>query len=87
MSNKPTPCFEPSCTEYKIKYDNCFNKWYSEVFLNKKAEGGNDICTEEWKLYKSCIDKALENKPAIKKSIEKARLENPFEQESTQGKE
>lgn len=35
--SKTTPCFEPKCNEYKQKYDQCFNKWYSEVFLNTSS--------------------------------------------------
>lgn len=41
------------CTDSKRKYDTCFNKWFSERFLN----GHTDLhqCDELYKTYQDCL--------------------------------
>ncbi|KAL6947110.1 hypothetical protein ACO0QE_001979 [Hanseniaspora vineae] len=89
--SKTTPCFEPKCNEYKQKYDQCFNKWYSEVFLstssnksttNSQSNVGSTnknekICEFEWNKYHTCLMNSLNNSnnSALKASIEKTQKE------------
>lgn len=42
----------PNCTELKQKYDNCFNKWYSEKFLKGDT---TPECEELFKDYRACV--------------------------------
>ncbi|OQV24579.1 hypothetical protein BV898_01639 [Hypsibius exemplaris] len=48
------------CTDAKRKYDSCFNKWFSERFLN----GHTDLqqCDELFKTYQECLKKGLVDK-------------------------
>ncbi|KAI8977145.1 hypothetical protein BDF20DRAFT_873251 [Mycotypha africana] len=41
-----------NCTELKKKYDNCFNKWYSEKFLKGDT---TPECEELFKDYRACV--------------------------------
>lgn len=41
-----------NCTELKQKYDNCFNKWYSEKFLKGDT---TPECEELFKDYRACV--------------------------------
>ena len=44
------------CTPLKHKYDDCFNKWYSEQFLNGNWTTPNgQPCAELFAEYKSCV--------------------------------
>lgn len=42
----------PNCTELKQKYDNCFNKWYSEKFLKGDT---TPECEDLFKDYRACV--------------------------------
>lgn len=68
--------FAPECTDAKKAYDNCFNEWYSEKFL--KAKSVTNECEETWRIYESCIYKALDKK-GIKTMLAEARKDAPFE--------
>lgn len=41
-----------NCTELKQKYDNCFNKWYSEKFLKGDT---TPECEDLFKDYRACV--------------------------------
>ncbi|KAI8326345.1 UPF0203-domain-containing protein [Martensiomyces pterosporus] len=51
------------CTPLKQDYDACFNKWYSEKFIN--GEKTND-CAEVFKKYQDCLKKVLKEKGLTK---------------------
>ncbi|KAJ1966399.1 Mitochondrial distribution and morphology protein 35 [Dipsacomyces acuminosporus] len=57
------------CTPLKHEYDACFNKWYSEQFLN--GEKTND-CAEAFKKYQECLKKVIKEK-GLAKMISDAR--------------
>ncbi|KAI9480578.1 MAG: hypothetical protein EXX96DRAFT_185893 [Benjaminiella poitrasii] len=64
----------PNCTELKQKYDNCFNKWYSEKFL--KGDTTSE-CEDLFKDYRACVMKTLKEK-GIDKLLDDSRKEAPF---------
>lgn len=41
------------CTELKIKYDDCFNSWFSERFL--KGDHDDSVCAGIFKVYTECV--------------------------------
>ena len=43
-----------ACTELKLKYEDCFNKWYSQKFL-KGDLADNSPCQDLFDEYKACI--------------------------------
>ncbi|PVH14619.1 mitochondrial distribution and morphology protein 35 [Candidozyma duobushaemuli] len=65
----------PECTDAKTKYDDCFNKWYTEKFLQGKSL--HNECTELWDEYITCVNTALA-KHKIKPMLDKAREDQPF---------
>lgn len=67
--------FAPECTPAKQKYDECFNKWYSEKFLQSKSL--HNECTDLWEDYITCVNAALA-KHEIKPMLDKAREDQPF---------
>lgn len=58
------------CTPLKQEYDACFNKWYTEKFLQGKPQT-ND-CAEVFKKYQACVKQVLEEK-GLTKMISDAR--------------
>lgn len=70
--------FAPECTDAKTKYDDCFNKWYTEKFL--KGQSIENECTEFWDTYITCINANLATR-GIKQSLDKAREDQPFTSE------
>ncbi|KAI8370895.1 mitochondrial distribution/morphology family 35/apoptosis [Choanephora cucurbitarum] len=64
----------PNCTELKQKYDNCFNKWYSEKFLKGDT---TPECEDLFKDYRACVMSALKEK-GIDKLLDDSRKEAPF---------
>ncbi|KAJ2002692.1 Mitochondrial distribution and morphology protein 35 [Coemansia thaxteri] len=60
---------DEACTKFKHEYDSCFNKWYSDKFLNGKE---SDDCTKLFKRYQHCLLKALD-KQGLAKMIADAR--------------
>lgn len=75
MGNTMSVSFAPECTEAKTKYDDCFNKWYSEKFLQGKSL--NNECTDLWDSYITCVNTALASHK-IKPMLDKAREDQPF---------
>ncbi|CEI96240.1 Mitochondrial distribution and morphology protein 35 [Rhizopus azygosporus] len=63
-----------NCTELKQKYDNCFNRWYSEKFLKGDT---TPECEDLFKDYKACVMITLKEK-GIDKLLDSSRKENPF---------
>jgi TRIAP1/MDM35 family protein len=41
------------CTELKHKYEECFNKWYSEKFL--KGQLADTPCQDLFDNYRACL--------------------------------
>ncbi|KAI9302905.1 mitochondrial distribution/morphology family 35/apoptosis [Cunninghamella echinulata] len=64
----------PDCTELKIKYDTCFNKWYSEKFLKGDT---TPECEDLFKDYRACVMVTLKEK-GIDKLLSESRKESPF---------
>ncbi|CEP10073.1 hypothetical protein [Parasitella parasitica] len=56
----------PDCTELKQKYDNCFNKWYSEKFLKGDT---TPECEDLFKDYRACV--MFDTETQAKKNLEK----------------
>lgn len=75
MGNIMSVSFAPECTDAKTKYDDCFNKWYTEKFLQGKSL--HNECTELWDEYITCVNTALA-KHKIKPMLDKARADQPF---------
>lgn len=69
--------FAPECTDAKLEYDDCFNKWYTEKFLQGKSI--QNECTELWENYITCVNTALASHK-IKPMLDKAQKENPFKE-------
>lgn len=44
---------EPGCWRKKAAYEQCFDKWYTEVFLQQKAHGKVG-CQKEYEAYTRC---------------------------------
>ncbi|GMF17069.1 unnamed protein product [Phytophthora lilii] len=44
---------EPGCWQKKAAYEQCFDKWYTEVFLQQKAHGKVG-CQKEYEAYTRC---------------------------------
>ncbi|CAH6720645.1 mitochondrial distribution and morphology protein 35 [[Candida] jaroonii] len=82
MGNIMSVSFAPECTEKKTKYDDCFNKWYTEKFL--KGTSMENECTQLWDDYITCVNAALANHQ-IKPSLDKAREDQPFSHEEISG--
>ncbi|XP_054168819.1 TP53-regulated inhibitor of apoptosis 1-like [Oppia nitens] len=50
------------CNELKRQYENCFNGWFADKYLKGVAVadgGGDQPCQLLFKLYQSCVKKAL----------------------------
>ena len=41
------------CNELKIKYDECFQVWFSEKFL--KGDTNDDMCKPIFNVYRDCV--------------------------------
>ncbi|GAA5816712.1 hypothetical protein MFLAVUS_010244 [Mucor flavus] len=63
-----------NCTDLKLKYDSCFNKWYSEKFL--KGDTTSE-CEDLFKDYRACVMSTLKEK-GIDKLLDDSRKEAPF---------
>ncbi|XP_006890488.1 PREDICTED: TP53-regulated inhibitor of apoptosis 1 [Elephantulus edwardii] len=49
-----------ACTDMKREYDQSFNRWFAEKFL--KGDGSADPCTDLFKRYQQCVQKAIKEK-------------------------
>ncbi|KAI9105269.1 TP53-regulated inhibitor of apoptosis 1-B [Phlyctochytrium arcticum] len=64
----------PECNDLKKEYDDCFNKWYANKFLQGDI---TQDCEDIFKLYRACIWKAIKEKK-LDTLIDDARKEKPF---------
>ncbi|RKP28490.1 hypothetical protein METBISCDRAFT_18218 [Metschnikowia bicuspidata] len=78
MGNLMSASFAPECTDAKLEYDDCFNKWYTDKFLQGKST--QNECTSLWENYITCVNTALASH-SIKPMLEKVQKENPFKVE------
>ena len=46
---------DPNCTSLKQKYDDCFNGWFRESFLNRKGPDHDTACGKLFKEYQACL--------------------------------
>ncbi|KAI3633230.1 hypothetical protein MIR68_008768 [Amoeboaphelidium protococcarum] len=67
------------CTELKQNYEDCFNQWYADVFLQQTKdnrlqvdENNNEPCKELFDEYRACIIIALREKK-LDQAIDKAK--------------
>ncbi|KAJ2013733.1 Mitochondrial distribution and morphology protein 35, partial [Coemansia sp. S610] len=60
---------DKKCTPLKREYDECFNKWYSEKFLDGKD---TPSCTLVFQTYQKCLRQALKDQ-GLTKMIDDAR--------------
>lgn len=81
MGSTMSVSFAPECTDKKTKYDDCFNKWYTEKFL--KGQSMQNECSDLWDEYITCVNSALANH-RIKPILDKAREDQPFSSEEIQ---
>lgn len=47
-------CVADSAAWRCCRYDQCFDRWYKDVFLQQKADGRVG-CQEEYKAYSKCF--------------------------------
>lgn len=66
----------PECTKLKKEYDECFNDWYTNGFLNAKSN--TNECEDLFIDYKECVMNALKQKEILP-LLEQARQESPFD--------
>lgn len=66
MPQKQNPNYTESisseCTQLRLDYDNCFNKWFKDVFLANDGEndlGNEKICEPEFNKYHECLFNAI----------------------------
>ncbi|XP_038699191.1 uncharacterized protein At4g33100 [Tripterygium wilfordii] len=55
-----SPSSTSPCADLRAAYHNCFNRWYSEKFV--KGQWDKEECVSEWKVYKACLSKHLDDK-------------------------
>jgi len=51
--------FHPDCDELKQQYDECFNVWFTEHYMN--GHYNNEACNKVFELYTDCV-KVCSNK-------------------------
>ncbi|CAH0488211.1 unnamed protein product [Peronospora farinosa] len=59
---------EPGCWQKKAAYEQCFDKWYTDVFLQQKAQGEIG-CQKEYEAYKRCYMNELHKNKTLMESI------------------
>ncbi|KAH7463917.1 uncharacterized protein KRP23_13109 [Phytophthora ramorum] len=72
---------EPGCWQKKAAYEQCFDKWYTEVFLQQKAQGKVG-CQKEYDAYTRCYLGELDkNKSLVEgiKSVMQPEVKERFE--------
>ena len=62
-----------SCTDLKNRYENCFNKWYTDEFL--KGQFGSNPCQEMFEEYRACVMVTVKEKK-LEKLLDEARKEH-----------
>ncbi|CAI5719064.1 unnamed protein product [Peronospora effusa] len=72
---------EPGCWQKKAAYEQCFDKWYTDVFLQQKAQGEIG-CQKEYEAYKRCyMNELYKNKTLMEsiKSVMQPEVKKRFE--------
>ena len=46
----------PECLELKLKYDACFNKWFTHDFLKNKNKPNMTPCARQLEAYTKCVN-------------------------------
>lgn len=72
---------ERDCWQKKAAYEQCFDKWYTEVFLQQKAHGIVG-CQKEYDAYTHCYLGELEKNRTLMdgiKSIMRPEVKKRFE--------
>ncbi|KAG3062279.1 hypothetical protein PI124_g22698 [Phytophthora idaei] len=59
---------EPGCWQKKAAYEQCFDKWYTEVFLQQKAHGKVG-CRKEYEAYTRCYLSELDKNKTLMDGI------------------
>lgn len=77
MSDEREPV-ESECEVYRAAYEQCFDNWYTQVFLQGKSQGKVG-CQSEYKMYAVCTKNDLEKEGDLKHSI--AKVMDPVHQE------
>ncbi|XP_022175769.1 TP53-regulated inhibitor of apoptosis 1-like [Myzus persicae] len=49
--------FHPDCDELKQKYDQCFNVWFTEHYMN--GHYNNEGCNKVFELYTDCVKRGM----------------------------
>lgn len=62
-----------ACTELKQKYEDCFNKWYTDEFL--KGQFGSNPCQDMFEEYRACVMVAVKEKN-LENLLDEARKEH-----------
>ncbi|XP_057320409.1 TP53-regulated inhibitor of apoptosis 1-like [Microplitis mediator] len=57
-----------SCNELKHQYDTCFQAWFSDKFL--KGDTNDSVCAPLFKIYQTCLKKAIKDHKIEIKDIE-----------------
>ncbi|ETV95149.1 hypothetical protein H310_11415 [Aphanomyces invadans] len=68
MSDKEPPATANECLEKKMLYDQCFDVWYRDVFLQNKSQGKLG-CQDLYKDYSACIADELQQDGSLVQSI------------------
>jgi len=45
--------FHPECNDLKHQYDQCFNEWFTEHYMNGRYK--NNACQHIFEMYTSCV--------------------------------
>ncbi|CAI5721732.1 unnamed protein product [Hyaloperonospora brassicae] len=72
---------DSTCWQAKAMYDQCFDTWYTQVFLQRKAHGRMG-CEKEYEAYTQCVMRELNsNKPLVEsiKSVMQPEVKQRFE--------
>ncbi|KAE9334837.1 hypothetical protein PR003_g13319 [Phytophthora rubi] len=72
---------EPGCWRKKAAYEQCFDKWYTEVFLQQKAHGKVG-CQKEYEAYTRCYMAELDKSKSLVdgiKSVMRPEVKERFE--------
>ncbi|XP_025191000.1 TP53-regulated inhibitor of apoptosis 1-like isoform X2 [Melanaphis sacchari] len=49
--------FHPDCNELKQRYDECFNVWFTEHYMN--GHYNNEGCNKVFELYTDCVKRGM----------------------------
>ncbi|KAF0772699.1 hypothetical protein DYB28_012951 [Aphanomyces astaci] len=64
----PTTTATNACLEKKAMYDQCFDVWYRDVFLQNKSQGKLG-CQDLYKDYSACVTEELQQDASLVQSI------------------